>query len=598
MSKKIILLTAFFLVIISTATAQSRLILEAEDENGQQVTATFQVENSSGIVAQSDNKLNTTLATNKNYTIKQQLPNQTNVTLYQLNLTSDKNPDITFTDTKTSTPYTENNEKIYGLDDATIEFKTAQISYERPNAPDNILKCVDYDFTTTNCAEWNINSSTDYSISQQDSIFSFNITSFSAYTAGSTAPRLEIQNINIYNVTGLTSTEKKYSGNLVDQGVNKTFTTEQKNENAAFRFTFQVNNTGTEDWSLASADSITHTGIDTSWNVNQIWYNTSTEYTGGTFSSGQVEWNTDTAATLTTGEKMNASYVAETSLQDTQTYDQVFSVSDSSTQAQDADEHILQAVKYGRISVEFLNPPNNTIVTQNKTFNLTANITCNNGDCGNVEATPRYNTTEGQEIISSTVSKPFDILEPEVKTCSLSSGQECSIGWLTNSTGDQDSYHLLDVNSSSSTYTEIPQNTSEKNLVEISVPINFDLSWETIDFGSLNPGADNQSAQGNQGMQYNITVAEDSRPIDNLWIKGEDLVSTKDSSYFIGIGNMSYSLQNDVSTEKPISNTYQKVKSNLNPGDILPTFYWLDVPFGMTEGGYNGTITFKANITG
>lgn len=598
MYNKKILFAILVLLLVSAAAAQSRLVLEAEDSNGQQVPATFQVENSSGIVAQSDNKLNTTLATNHNYTIKQQLPNQTNVTVYSFNLTSDKQPDITFTDTKPSTPYLENNEKIYALNDSNLIYGTAEISYGRENAPDNILHCSSYDFTTTDCSSWNINSSTDYPISQQGSVFSFNVTDFSAYTAGDTAPRLNISRVEIYNVTGLTSTEKKYEGTKIDQGLNKTFQTEQKDQNAAFRFTFKVNNTGTENWSLESADSITHEGVDTGWSVNQIWYNTSTEYNGGSFSSGQISWDTGTTAVLETNKQMNASYVAETSLQDTKIYDQLFSISDSSTEAQDSDDHVLQAVKYGRISVELIKPPNNTLLTQNKTFNLTANITCSNGDCGTSEATPRYNTTEGQEIISGEGSTPFALQEPAVKSCELSSGQECSLAWRTNATGDQDTYHLLDVNSSSSTYSDISENSSDLNQVEISVPINFSLSWDTIDFGSLNPGAQDKPAEGNDAMNYNITVGEDSRPIDDLWVKGEDLISTVDPDYVIGIGNMSYSLQNDISTEKPLSNTYQHVKSNLDPGDVLPTFYWLDVPFGMTEGGYNGTITFKANITG
>lgn len=596
MSKKLIL-TALTIILVSSAAAESQLTLEITDRQGNTVPATFQVENSSGVVAEEQDVLQVNLTTDSRYTVTQIIENEgTNVTLQDLNMTQDFSPDIRYTGNAEDTPYLENREDIYAFDDTSMDYNSATINYTRETAPDNILHCTDYSFSTTDCNNWNINSSTDYDISQQNSIFSYTVNDFSAYTAGDTAPRLNITNIRIFNVTDLTSTEQKYDGTLIDQGLNKTFTTEQKNENADFRFTFSIENTGTENWDLASADTIQHTGIDTGWTVSEIWYNTSQEYTGGSFSSGEVNWNTD-SGTLETESVMNASYVTSTDLQDTQIYDQEFYIADSSTNAGDNDQHALEAIKYGRIDVELITPPENTLLTQNKTFNMTANLTCSNGDCGIVDAEPRYNTTDGQTVLPGEGETPFALQESSVNSCQLSSGEECSTDWLVNATGQIDSYHELDVSASSSSYPEIPGNSSGLHLVEISIPIDFSLSWNTIDFGALNPGADDRAAEGNDNNQYNITVAEDSRQIDDLWVKGEDLVSTEDSSYSIGIGNVSYSLQNDISNENRLSNTYQHVKSNLDPGTILPTFYWLDVPFGMTEGGYNGTITFKANTT-
>lgn len=597
-SRKTLLITLLLIITLSGASAQSQLQLETLNNDGQTVPAEYTVKNSSGIVAQAQDSLTADLATNHNYTVIQDFgTGDINVTLYELNLTEDFNPDIQLTDRKESTPYLENGEKIYGFKNTGIDFSKGEISYGRSSAPDNILKCNSYDFSSTDCSDWNINSSTDYSISQDSGIFTFNVSGFSAYTAGDTAPRLNVAEIRVYNVTGLSNSEKKYQGQLIDQGLNKTFQTEQTDQAASFRFTFQVKNIGSEDWDLASADTLYHDGIDTGWTVDQIFYNTSTEYTGGSFSSGRVTWDTGTDAVLQNGTSMNASYVTETSLTDTETFDQRFLVSDSSTAASDEDEHILEAIKYGRIDVEFISPPNNTIVTQNKTFALTANLTCSGGECGTVEANPRYNSTEGQQILPGQGEEPFALQEDAGESCTLVSGEECQLDWDVNATGSQDSYHELDVNASSNSYPGIPESDSRDFQVEISVPIDFSLNWTTIDFGALNPGVENKSAEGNDNMEYNITVSEDSAPIDNLWVNATDLVSTVDPSYVIGASNMSYSLQNDISTENRLSNSYQHVKSNIDPGDIISTFYWIDVPFGMTEGGYNGTITFKANST-
>ncbi|MFT4868959.1 MAG: hypothetical protein ACI83Q_000575 [Colwellia polaris] len=591
------LLFFFTVFLIISAAAESELTLQTKNSEGQTVDTLFQVSNSSGIVAESENSLQTNLTTDNTYKVKQIIKNgETNVTLYDLNITQDLSPRIRYTNRTEKTPYLERPEKIYAFDGSDLDYSNAEIAYTRNNAPDNILNCQDYLFDTNSCSDWSINSSTDYSIDQQEGIFSYNVTGFSAYTAGDTAPRLNVTNIRVYNVTGLSSTDQKYEGAKIEEGLNKTFQTEQKDESASFRFTFSIENTGTEDWSLASADTLKHSGIDTGWTVDDIWYNIDQEYTGGSFSSGQVTWDTEQGL-LANGSAMNASYVTDTSLQDTQTYNQNFKVQDSSTNAEDTDLHILEAIKYGRLSAEIVTPPNNTLLTQDKIFNMTANLTCSNGDCGDVESQPRYNTTDGQSVLPGSGGTPFALQESATSSCTLSSSEECTVEWRVNATGAMDTYHKLDANVYSLSYPEIPENSSERNKVEISIPIDFSLGWDTIDFGALNPGSENRSAEGNQNEEYNITVSEDSRPIDNLWVKGEDLTSTENTNYSIGISNVSYSLENDISTEESLNKTYQHVVSDLSPGDILTTFYWIDVPYGMTEGGYNGTITFKANVT-
>jgi len=101
----------------------------------------------------------------------------------------------------------------------------------------------------------------------------------------------------------------------------------------------------------------------------------------------------------------------------------------------------------------------------------------------------------------------------------------------------------------------------------------INTSWDAMDFGLLDPGDQNQPAKGNNNLSYNITVPEESNLVDNLWIKATDLVSElRSDNYSIRAENMSYSFQNDVETSESISNSYQSVKSDINPGTVLNTF--------------------------
>ncbi len=555
------------------------------------------VENSSGIVAQSQETLSADLSTSSNYTIHQKFTEkELNVTIYEFNLTQDISPTIQVVNRSASTPYIQGGEEIYALDSSNLRFGTASISYIRSSRPEEILRCESFDYSNSDCGDWQINSSSDYQSNLSGSVYEFNTTDFSAYTAGDTAPKPKIENIRVYNVTGLSQSEKKYGGQQIDEGLNKTFQTVQKGSSGSFRFNFTIENIGSEAWNLEGADTLRHAGVDNSWVREYVYYNLSGEKNGGSFSSGILSWDTSLGGTLNVGENFSASYVINTDLQDTQLYQQDFKAQDASSGETDQDFHELRAVKIGKISLDILKPPNNTLITQNKTFNFSANISCRNGSCGTLEANPRYNSS-GQVIIPGS-GKPFELLDPEDETCELSSGERCTVSWDVNATGDKNTFHEIDVNASSTTYPDMKENFSENHVVEIDLPVAFDLSWNLIDFGGLDPGEENRPARGNDDLRYNVTVDEDSKTIDNLWIKGSDLVSTVDTNYSIGISNVTYALTNSVLDSKPIEENYTKVDSELEAGTELNTFYWIDVPFGMTEGGYNGTVTFKANLTG
>ena len=426
------------------------------------------------------------------------------------------------------------------------------------------------------------------------------ISSASSFGDGVNEPLPNLTEISVYNVSGLSVSEKETGGELLSSGLNSTLKINQKEAANEYRFTFKFTNEGENSWEINSSDQLYHEGLDTSWTVNKIWYNISQDYDGGSFSNGKLEWNTSEGGTLNPGETMYAKYLVDTSLDNSNFYSLNFLLNDTSENAGSQDYHELDINKLGDLTVTLEDPPNDTVVTQNKTFLVNATIDCTNGECGEVNASTRYNeTTITNTLIPEGSGKPFHTVNSNIKTCSadLKKSESCQITWDVNATGDLESYHDVDVNVSSS-FSKVAAENSSDNTVQINMAILINTSWDTTDFGLLDPGQQNQPADGNQNLMYNITVPSESNPVDNLWIRATDLVSDlKPENYSIGAGNLSYSFENDSGTEKSISDTYSSVKSNVSPGSVLNTFFWLDVPTGIYRGGYNGTLYFKANST-
>lgn len=424
-------------------------------------------------------------------------------------------------------------------------------------------------------------------------------TSRTTFGTGSGEPLPNITEISIYDVTGLSDSQKEIAGDLEDSGINETFLVNQSESWRQYRFSFKVVNDGDTDWSIADTDNMTHYGLDSSWSVDKIWYNISQDFDGGTFSNGNVKWNTGNGGTLAAGETMYAKYLVNISLSSSQDYSQNFTVNDTSNNAGSFDRHILDANKLGWLNVTLFEPPNDTAVTQNETFRVNASVKCENGECGSVTVSPRYNESDATDtVIPESSGDPFFTNSSSSKTCSsdLAKDETCLVDWFVNSTGTLESWHLVDANASSS-FSQVSNNDSSDHLVQINTALIISLGWDTVRFGVLDPGSDNRSAVGNNDLKHNLTVDEDSDPVDKLWIRATDL-EAKTSDYNISAENMSYSLQNDISTENFLSNSFQLAKTDISPGSILNFFFWIDVPTGKAKGEYNGTMYFKVNSTG
>ena len=255
----------------------------------------------------------------------------------------------------------------------------------------------------------------------------------------------------------------------------------------------------------------------------------------------------------------------------------------------------------GEINATLLEPLNNTIVKKDSNFVVNVSIGCVNGDCGTVNATPRYNASSGppSRVVPNGSGTPFHTQVASEKTCgTLNQGAQCYINWSVNATGQEDTFRLLDVNATSAS-PSVTSNDTENRLLNIDLAVVIDLRYDVVDFGTLDPGEENKSAQGNSQLLYNMTVFENSVPVDTVEVNASDLQSTS-YDYTIPDANLSVSPDND-----PDNQTGHKTRleggfndllgvSSIQPGTNFTHFFFMNVPTGIAKGQYTGEIEFQA----
>lgn len=432
-------------------------------------------------------------------------------------------------------------------------------------------------------------------------LIGFSASSAKSFGDATSGPLPNITNISVYNVSDLSLSQKETGGEFVSNGLNSTLTINQSQTQQEYRFTLRIQNEGSSSWDINSSDILSYEGFNPSWNVNKVWYNISQDYDGGSYSNGKVVWNTSKGGILEPGEILYAKFLTDINVDNSQDNSLFVIVNDTSESSGSQDYNKLDVNKLGYLDVKLEDPPSDTILTQNKTFLINSTVTCLEGECGSVVGASRYNSTtiEASNLIPENSGKPFHTVGSNRKICSdsLEKDESCQISWDVNATGGVESYHNLDVNASSS-YLDISGNDSRDKTVQINLAVIIDTSWDDTDFGLLDPGQIKRPAKGNNGLRYNISIPERSNSVDNLWIKASELISDlRPAQYAIRPGNISYSFQNDSSASVQISEEYTKMVSNTGSGNVLNTFYWLDVPTGVYKGGYTGKLFFKANST-
>lgn len=409
--------------------------------------------------------------------------------------------------------------------------------------------------------------------------------------------------IEIYDVTDETAAGKEIGGTLEASGVNSTLSLDQLEDERQYRVSFTIVNEGTANWNIQAEDVMYHAGLNSSWTVQDtdIWYNISgdQDYNGGTFTDGTVNWSTGNQGTLAAGNTMYAKYLVNITQPTSAEFPTTFLVNDTSRDSGTLDGQVLDVNRVGTLSAQLYEPPDETIVKPNTTFPVTAELLCSEGECGETAATVRYNgsSATADTVIPASSGTPFYTEQANERGCgTLTAGQRCNVTWTVNATGGAPSAYDIDVNASSNTYEGISETDTTDAMVQLKEIVLFSLSFSSISFGSIDPGTQDVPATGNSDLSYNLSVDDDSVAVDGLWVRATSLVSGADSSYTIGPSNMSVnsSLDSDL---LQLASTYQRMLTDIAPNTTFSTFYYLDVPVGLLQSQYSGTITYKANAT-
>jgi len=253
--------------------------------------------------------------------------------------------------------------------------------------------------------------------------------------------------------------------------------------------------------------------------------------------------------------------------------------------------------------------------TQNSTFVVGAIVTCHTNpsgyDCGSIYGAVRYNnSSSGANTLISTTQgdKPFFIQEASPqnpKSCgTLSDGNNCTLSWVINATGDTlPAIYALDVNFTSTTYN-IENDTLDSfvkinpqtyiNVVLTNVPICFgSVSGGNIEVAASN-GSKTECGTGVYGFPMNVYI--ESNVNTSLWLRGDsNLVNDSNS---ISVTNLRCANSSTASEKMGlVLGNYILFQSNIQSGTTVPVYWWLYIPAGTPPGTYTGNITILVNET-
>lgn len=252
------------------------------------------------------------------------------------------------------------------------------------------------------------------------------------------------------------------------------------------------------------------------------------------------------------------------------------------------------------LNVTIILPPagSSTSVSQNATFIVNASISCigdtSEGRCEEINGTIRYNSSESNEANASIItlpgSEPFWALTNE--TCGVMvAGDNCSLQWTVNATGNITSEWFIDVNFTSN--KSILSNDTADAIITIVNPLYITLQWSNLNFSSLIPGQYGDGT-GNADRIYNITVEPGSCDTD-LYIKGTDL-EKNNTDWEIGAGNLTWNTT-DSYPGFQMNTTYHLFEPGVSANTNITTYYWIDVP-SVEYGDYRGYLWIKGACVG
>jgi len=217
-------------------------------------------------------------------------------------------------------------------------------------------------------------------------------------------------------------------------------------------------------------------------------------------------------------------------------------------------------------------------VGRNRTFVLKANVTCRNAVCGNVQGTVRYNVTANPDTaLGTSYATPFYIagaLPSNPTSCSgnpLVVNESCVLNWTINATGALGSVWKLDVLFDGASALSNQTNYTRIRITKVLI---IHLSTNNIDWGSRDPQTTCNPGVNN-GSFVNISLDANSNDADGIYLRGTDLTN---SSYSIGIGNVTWAKVNLCTNGYNLNSTWAKMRNFTASGTSQPAYFWIDIP--------------------
>jgi hypothetical protein len=247
----------------------------------------------------------------------------------------------------------------------------------------------------------------------------------------------------------------------------------------------------------------------------------------------------------------------------------------------------------GVLLVTLNTPPGDSIVPRYRNFTVNATVECSNSDCGNVQGTARYNSSSASADTTIPASgTPFYTFDSNPQSCTenpMTVGENCTLTWVVNSTGNFNTVWVIDALFTGST---AQNNDTDDSIVTIGKVMLVDFSTDTIDWGLEDPGQTDVAAPGNP---YQVSLDDNSNDADGIYIKGTNLTNASLTTY-IGVGNLSWNKNNSPVASTELNGTYTLVQSSVSSGTDIDMYFWLDTP-AVYAGKYEGTMTIMANAS-
>jgi hypothetical protein len=129
----------------------------------------------------------------------------------------------------------------------------------------------------------------------------------------------------------------------------------------------------------------------------------------------------------------------------------------------------------GTLNVSLISPTSPLDVYQDQTFNVSANITCTGGSCGNINGTIFYNLTTtypNTELNGTVGDKPFyNFTSPVNYSCgTMGKNTQCYVSWLVNATGAGNTNWSLNVTARSSNGASVTPGSTIPNFQVNIIP--------------------------------------------------------------------------------------------------------------------------------